>query len=80
VLIHDDTPRIKWKLAVITDLVKGNDGHVRAASVRPTDPLPGYTLLKSGRISPQRPKQKKRTKKFSNEEVAEQPQRTPQEK
>ena len=33
VLIHDDTPRIKWKLAVVTDLIKGNDGHGRAASV-----------------------------------------------
>jgi len=34
VLIHDDTPRIIWKLAVIEELLKGKDGLVRAANIR----------------------------------------------
>jgi hypothetical protein len=34
VLIHDDSPRIKWKLAVIEDLITGNDGLIRAANLR----------------------------------------------
>ena len=34
VLIHDDTPRITWKLAVIEELLKGKDGLVRAANIR----------------------------------------------
>jgi hypothetical protein len=33
-LIHDDSPRIKWKLAVIEDLITGNDGLIRAANLR----------------------------------------------
>ena len=34
VLVHDDTPRIKWKLAVIEGLNKGSDGLVRSANIR----------------------------------------------
>ena len=34
VLIHDDIPRINWKLAVIEGLIIGNDGLVRAANIR----------------------------------------------
>ena len=34
VLIHDEKPRLNWKLAVIEDLLMGNDGCVRAANVR----------------------------------------------
>ena len=34
VLIHDDSPRISWKMAVIENLIKGNDGYVWAAEVR----------------------------------------------
>ena len=34
VLVHDDTPRITWKLAVIEELMKGKDGLVRAAKIR----------------------------------------------
>ena len=33
VLVHDDKPRIDWKLAVIEDVVRGNDGLVRAANI-----------------------------------------------
>jgi len=34
VLIHDDTPRITWKLVVIEELLRGKDGLVRAATIR----------------------------------------------
>ena len=41
VLIHDDTPRINWQLAVIEDVIKGSDGLIRAVNIR----------TKSGRIN-----------------------------
>jgi len=34
VLIHDECPRINWKLAVVEDLIPGNDGMVRSANIR----------------------------------------------
>ena len=34
VLVHNDTPRTMWKLAVIEELIRGNDGLVRAANIR----------------------------------------------
>ena len=34
VLVHDDKPRTMWKLAVIEELIRGNDGLVRAANIR----------------------------------------------
>lgn len=34
VLIHDDSPRTKWRLAVIEGLIEGKDGLVRAANLR----------------------------------------------
>lgn len=34
VLIHDDSPRFRWKMAVIENLIKGKDEYVRAAEVR----------------------------------------------
>lgn len=34
VVIHDDTPRTRWKLAVVTELIPGRDGRVRAAHLR----------------------------------------------
>ncbi|XP_065915698.1 uncharacterized protein [Dysidea avara] len=33
VLVHDDTPRIRWDLAVIEDVIKGSDGLIRAAKI-----------------------------------------------
>ena len=36
VIIHDDTPRIKWKLAVIEGVNKGADGLIRSADIRTT--------------------------------------------
>ena len=34
VLIHDDTPRVQWKLAVIEQVNKGADGLICSANVR----------------------------------------------
>jgi len=34
VLVHDDCPRINWKMAVIESVVTGNDGGVRSANIR----------------------------------------------
>ena len=34
VLVHDDTHRSTWKLAVIESLIEGGDGLVRAANIR----------------------------------------------
>ena len=34
VITYDDKPRLHWKLAIVEDLIKGNDGLVRAAHVR----------------------------------------------
>ena len=34
VLVHDDTPRASWKLAIFESLIKGGDGMVRAANIR----------------------------------------------
>ena len=33
VLVHDDTPRINWQMAVIEDVVRGSDGLIRAAYI-----------------------------------------------
>ena len=34
VMVHDDKPRNTWKLAIIEELIRGNDGLVRAANIR----------------------------------------------
>jgi len=34
VLIHDDCPRLKWRLAVVQELQRGNDGFVRSVIIR----------------------------------------------
>ena len=33
-LVHDDGPRVQWRLAVVEDLIHGGDGLVRAANIR----------------------------------------------
>ena len=33
-MVHDDSPRISWKLAVVEELLKGKDGLVQAANIR----------------------------------------------
>ena len=34
VIIHEDTPRVGWKLAVVEKLITGSDGMTRAAEIR----------------------------------------------
>ena len=34
VIVHDEKPRIQWKLAVVEKLIEGRDGLVRAAHIR----------------------------------------------
>ena len=34
VLVHDDTPRAGWKLAIIEEVITGHDGHIRAVNIR----------------------------------------------
>ena len=34
VLIHDDTPQMTWRLAVVEELIEGMDGLTRAAKIR----------------------------------------------
>ena len=34
VLIHDDGPRLQWRLGIVDSLLQGNDGLVRAVNVR----------------------------------------------
>ena len=34
VLVHDDIPRVKWRLAVVEDVIAGEDGLIRAANIR----------------------------------------------
>ena len=34
VLVHDDSPRISWKLAAVEELLKGKDGLIWAANIR----------------------------------------------
>ena len=36
ILVHDDTPRIKWKLGVIEGVNKGADGLIRSAVIQTT--------------------------------------------
>ena len=36
VLVHDDTARVNWRLAVVESLNKGEDGLVRSANIRTT--------------------------------------------
>ena len=34
VIVHDDKPRLQWRLAVVEDIIKGRDNLVRAAHIR----------------------------------------------
>jgi len=46
VQIHDDTPRSRWKLAVIEELITGNDGRTRAAKLRTSNGLTNRPIVK----------------------------------
>ena len=52
-IIHDDFPRINWKLAVVERLITGGlDGITRARTTggKLTDPSPGYFHWRSMRM------------------------------
>ena len=49
VIVHDDTPRMTWKLAVIKDLIVGRDGLTRAAMIRTAN---GTTSRSISRLYP----------------------------
>ena len=33
-VVHDDTPRTSWKMAVVEELISGNDGLVRVVNIQ----------------------------------------------
>ncbi|XP_053407998.1 uncharacterized protein LOC128559687 [Mercenaria mercenaria] len=46
VQIHDDGPRTRWKLAVVTELIHGNDGLVRFAVIKTKDGITNRPVTK----------------------------------
>ena len=46
VLVHDDTPRLHWKLAVIKEVVKGKDELIRSAVIRTTNGVTNRPITK----------------------------------
>ena len=46
VLIHDDTPRIQWKLAIIEEINKGEDGLIRSANVKTSTGKTNWPITK----------------------------------
>ncbi|XP_061171676.1 uncharacterized protein LOC133181152 [Saccostrea echinata] len=46
VQIHEEKPRIMWKLAVVEELIQGRDGFVRAVTLRTKNGLTNRPILK----------------------------------
>ena len=46
VLVHDDGPRINWKMAVVESLATGKDGQVRSANVRTKSGMTNRPVVK----------------------------------
>ncbi|XP_062590223.1 uncharacterized protein LOC134251820 [Saccostrea cucullata] len=46
VQIHEEKPRIMWKLAVVEELIQGRDGFVRAATLRTKNGLTNRPIVK----------------------------------
>ncbi|XP_053400768.1 uncharacterized protein LOC123558691 [Mercenaria mercenaria] len=46
VQIHDDGPRTRWKLAVVTELIHGNDGLVRSVVIKSEDGITNRPITK----------------------------------
>ena len=46
VLVHDDTPKVNWKLAVIQQVIKGKDGLIRAANIRTANGITNRPITK----------------------------------
>ena len=45
-LVHDECPRINWKLAVIEGLTTGNDGIVHSANIQTKTGVTNRPMLK----------------------------------
>jgi len=46
VIIHDESPRLKWLLAVVQELQRGNDNLVRSATIRTTNGVTNRPISK----------------------------------
>ena len=46
VLIHDDGPRLHWRLGLVDSLITGNDGLVQAANVRTSNQITSRPITK----------------------------------
>ena len=46
VQIHNVGPRIRWKLAVVEDVVKGNDGLIRSTKLRTNNGVKNRPIVK----------------------------------
>ena len=42
-LVHDESPRLTWKLAVVESLIEGGDGLIRAANILRIEALQYYS-------------------------------------
>jgi len=45
-VVHDDVPRSKWQLAVVTDLQRGRDDAVRSATICTTNGITSRPIVK----------------------------------
>ena len=45
-LVHDDCPRMNWKMAIVEGLVTGNDGRVRSATIRTRSGVTNRPVMK----------------------------------
>ena len=69
VLVHDESPRIRWKMAVVEELTIGRDGLVRAASIRTSNGKTNRPIVKLyplevnslSEVTPDKPLQTKNT-------------------
>ena len=46
VLMHDDSPRIRWKMAVVENLIKGKDGLTRAVEIKTSNGKTNQSIAK----------------------------------
>ena len=46
-LVHDDTPKVNWELAVIQQVIKVKDGLIRAANIRTANGVTNRPITKS---------------------------------
>jgi len=46
VIVHEDVPRLKWQLAVVTELQQGKDNAVRSAIIRTVNGITSRPIVK----------------------------------